>query len=54
MANFKLLAVQIGNEIKWDVPLKEIDRIAEAIFDFEYLKFPNENSTSQRTHIPLF
>lgn len=32
MTNLKLLAVQIGDEIKYDTTLNEINRIAEAIF----------------------
>lgn len=51
MTNLKLLAVQIGDEIKYDTTLNEINRIAEAIFDFECLKFPNESISSQRAQL---
>ena len=51
MVNLKLLAVKIGDELKYDTTLKEIDRIAEAIFDFEYLEFPKDNITSERAQL---
>jgi hypothetical protein len=48
MVNLKLLAVKIGDELKYDTTVKEIDRIAEAIFDFDCLEFPNDDITSDR------
>jgi hypothetical protein len=51
MANLKLLAVKIGDELKYDTTLKEIDRIADAIFDFDCLKFPQDNITSERAQL---
>ena len=51
MTNLKLLAIQIGDELKYDTTLKEINRIAGAIFDFECLNFPNDNITSVRAQL---
>lgn len=45
--NFKLMAIKISDEIK-DIPQNNINRIAEAIFDFDCSDFENENITSIR------
>lgn len=51
MVNFKLLAVKIGDELKYDTSINEIDRIADAIFDFECLEFHKDNITSERAKL---
>ncbi len=51
MVNFKLLAVKIGDELKYDTSVKQIDRIADAIFDFECLYFPQDNISSERAQL---
>lgn len=51
MVNLKLLAVKIGDGLKYDTSIKQIDRIADAIFDFECLEFPQDNITSERAQL---
>lgn len=51
MANLKLLAIKIGDEVKYNKSVNEIDRIANAIFDFECLEFPQDNITSVRAKL---
>ena len=51
MTNLKLLAIKIGNELKYDTSINEIDRIADAIFDFDCLNFPQNNITSKRAQL---
>lgn len=46
--NYKLIAIQIGDLLKYDTKLKEIDRIARAIFSFEPKDFHHESITSER------
>ena len=49
--NLKLIATEIGDHIKYEVSLNEIDRIAKAIFKFPRQEFPNESITSVRAQL---
>ncbi len=46
--NYKLIATQFGELIKWDVSMNEIGRAAGAIFHFQLETFPNKSITSER------
>ncbi|MFN4196460.1 MAG: TIGR02391 family protein, partial [Caldimicrobium sp.] len=46
--NYKLIAIQVGDLLKYDVSINEINRAADSVFDFEVESFPNENITSAR------
>ena len=46
--NYQLIAIQIGDLLKWDTSVNEIDRIARAIFNFDASRFPNDSITSVR------
>lgn len=49
--NIKLIAIQIGDVLKDRKSLKEINRVAEAIFQFACQEFPNESITSERAKL---
>ncbi len=49
--NYKLIAIQIGDLLKWDTSINKIDRIAKAIFNFDASDFPNDSITSERAKI---
>ena len=49
--NYRLVATQIGDLLKWDASLKEIERTARALFRFSRESFPNEAITSQRAQL---
>ena len=49
--NIKLVAIQIGDALKDRKSLKEINRVAEAIFQFSRQDFPNESITSERAKL---
>jgi uncharacterized protein (TIGR02391 family) len=46
--NYKVIAIEVGNLLKWDTPINEINRIAGALFKFRCEQFPNESITSSR------
>jgi uncharacterized protein (TIGR02391 family) len=46
--NFQLIATQIGDELKYDTSIKEIDRIGQAILKITKEDFPNQSITSSR------
>lgn len=50
-ANYRLIAVQVGDALKYATSINEINRIAGAIFPFRYEKFPNEAITSSRAQL---
>lgn len=37
MPNLEILAIKIGNELKYDTTVNEIERIAKPIFNFDFL-----------------
>lgn len=49
--NLELAAMEIGDKIKWDVPINKIDRLATGLFDFEREEFPQESITSERAQL---
>ncbi len=46
--NFKVIAIEVGDLLKWDTSINEINRIAGALFKFRCELFPNESITSIR------
>lgn len=49
--NLKLIATEIGDRIKYETSVNEINRIAKAIFKFPRQEFPNESITSIRAQL---
>jgi hypothetical protein len=49
--NYRLIATEVGELFKWDTSLKQIDRIAKAIFPFPKDTFPNDSISSQRAKL---
>lgn len=46
--NYRLVATEVGELVKWDTSVNEIMRIANALFRFEIETFPNDSITSGR------
>jgi uncharacterized protein (TIGR02391 family) len=46
--NIRLIAVEVGDLLKWNTSVNEIDRIGGAVFPFRRDTFPNESITSVR------
>ena len=51
VVNLKLIATEIGDYIKYETSINEINRIAKAIFKFPRQEFPNESITSVRAQL---
>ena len=51
MPNYRLVAVKVGDLLKYSTSINEISRIAEAIFPFQREEFPNPSITSQRAKL---
>jgi len=51
MMNYRLIAIQVGDMLKYDSTINEIDRIGGAVFNFKCEKFPNESITSSRAKL---
>lgn len=49
--SYKAIAIQVGDILKWDVPINSINRNAIAAFDFDCQEFNNEAITSERAQI---
>jgi uncharacterized protein (TIGR02391 family) len=49
--NYRLISVQVGDALKWTASLKEIERVATALFRFRRESFPNDAITSQRAQL---
>jgi uncharacterized protein (TIGR02391 family) len=47
----RLIAIQVGDELKFDVTLNDIDRAASALFRFQKESFPHHAITSQRAQL---
>ncbi len=47
----RLIALQVGNELKYDATVNEIGRAASALFRFPKESFPHESITSQRAQL---
>jgi len=50
-ANYRLIAVQVGDALKYATSINEINRIAVAIFSFRCDNFPNDSITSSRAKL---
>lgn len=50
-ANYRLIAVQVGDALKNETSINEINRIAGAIFLFRRENFQNNSITSQRAQL---
>ncbi|CAG9297853.1 hypothetical protein EV690_1783 [Celerinatantimonas diazotrophica] len=44
--NYRLVAVEVGDLLKYDTSVNQINRIGQAIFPFRKENFPNESITS--------
>ncbi|GAV23391.1 hypothetical protein cpu_19010 [Carboxydothermus pertinax] len=49
--SYKLIAIQLGDLLKWDITVNEINRVAQAIFNFKVSHFPVSSITSQRAQL---
>lgn len=49
--NLELIAVEIGDYVKYTTSINEIGRVAKSIFKFPYQEFPNESITSVRAQL---
>lgn len=49
--NIRLIAVEIGDGLKYDTTVNEINRIGQAIFPFRMEHFPNDAITSKRAQL---
>lgn len=49
--NYRLIAIQVGDLLKHDTSINEIDRLAGALFRFQREDFPNDAITSQRAQL---
>lgn len=50
-ANYRLIAIQVGDTLKYSTSINEINRIAGAIFPFPCENFPNDSITSSRAQL---
>lgn len=48
MTNYRMIAIQVGDLLKYSTTVGEINRAAQLIFSFECENFPNESITSVR------
>ena len=51
MINFGLIGIKLGEGLKYDTSINEINRVATAIFDFKISSHPQENITSSRSQL---
>lgn len=49
--NYRLIAVQVGDLLKYSTTINEINRLGSAIFKFSRESFPNDAITSQRAQL---
>ncbi len=49
--NYRLVAIEVGDLLKYDTTVNEVSRLAGAIFRFQHESFPNELITSQRARL---
>ena len=49
--NLELIAIEMGDYVKYETSVNEIDRIAKAVFKFPRQEFPNESITSVRAQL---
>lgn len=51
MMNLRLIAVKVGDELKYDTTVNEIGRLASSLFRFHYESFPIDSITSVRAQL---
>lgn len=51
MPNYRLIANQVGDLLKYDLVFNEIERAAISIFNFQKEEFPNDAITSVRAKL---
>jgi len=51
MINLRLIGIRLGEGLKYDTSINEINRIASAIFDFEVSSYPHDSITSSRSQL---
>ena len=51
MINFRLIGIKLGEGLKYDTSINEINRVATAIFDFTVSSYPHESITSSRSQL---
>jgi len=49
--SYRLIATQVGDLLKYDTSINEIERLASSLFRFRRESFPNEAITSQRAKL---
>ncbi len=49
--NYRLIAIKVGDFLKYDAHLKPINRAAKVFFRFEKQHFPNEDISSERAQL---
>ena len=49
--NIELIAIQVGEALKYGRSINEINRIANAVFKFSRRGFPNESISSTRSQL---
>ena len=49
--NFKFIALKLGDGLKYDTTVNEINRVASAIFDFPVIEHPHDSITSVRSKL---
>lgn len=47
--NYRMVANQVGDLLKYDTTINEINRAAKSVFNFQQEAFPNDSITSSRT-----
>ena len=49
--NYCMVAIQIGNLLKYDTTINDVNRAAQSIFNFRCEHFPNDSITSSRAQL---
>lgn len=49
--NYRLIAIQVGDLLKYDTTINDINRAAQSVFTFSIENFPNESITSYRAKL---
>jgi len=49
--NFKLIAIKLGEGLKYDTTYNDINRVASAVFDFSLIEYPHNSITSTRSQL---
>lgn len=49
--NYRLIAIQVGDLLKYDTAINDINRAAKSVFNFACESFPNDSITSSRAQL---